>query len=210
MRKQILFGLLVLTFLIAAVTSVWAEEWAIKADYAESCSCLPTCPCYFGSPATLGHCDGIMLTEIREGHYGAVRLDGISVVTVLRLGKWVEFYVSENATEDQVKAAQQLMETVFAADFPPGTEVLLTEKAPVSVERTATTLKYSVPASTVEIEIMKGQDGKAIKIQNLPFIGATEFIQYKSIKLSHKSKNKEFSYSGTNGYTAKMEATSKK
>lgn len=210
MRKQILFGLMVLTFLIAAVTSVWAEEWAIKADYAESCSCKPTCPCYFGSPATMGHCDGIMLTEIKEGHYGAVRLDGISVVTVLRLGKWVEFYVSENATEDQVKAAQQLMETVFAADFPPGTEVLSTEKAPVSVERTATTLKYSVPTSTVEIEIMKGQDGKPIKIQNLPFIGATEFIQYKSIKLSHKSKNKKFSYSGTNGYTAKMEAASKK
>ncbi len=132
------------------------------------------------------------------------------MVTVLRLGKWVEFYVSENATEDQVKAAQQLMETVFAADFPPGTEVLSTEKAPVSVERTATTLKYSVPASTVEIEMMKGQDGKPIKILNLPFIGATEFIQYKSIKLEHNSKNKKFSYSGTNGYTAKMEATSKK
>ncbi len=210
MKKQILMGMTVLTFLIAAVTSVWAEEWAIKADYAESCSCNPTCPCFFGSPATLGHCDTIMLTEIKEGHYGAARLDGISVVTVLRLGKWVEFYVSENATEDQVKAAQQLMETVFAADFPPGTEVLSIEKAPVSVERTATTLKYSVPASTVEIEMMKGQDGKAIKIQNLPFIGATEFIQYKSIKLEHNSKNKKFSYSGTNGYTAKMEAASKK
>jgi DNA-binding GntR family transcriptional regulator len=131
------------------------------------------------------------------------------VVTVLRLGKWVEFYVSENATEDQVKAAQQLMETVFAADFPPGTEVLSTEKAPVSVERTATTLKYSVPASTVEIEMMKGQDGKPIKILNLPFIGANEFIQYKSIKLEHNSKNKKFSYSSTNGFTAKMEATSK-
>ncbi len=210
MRKQIFIGLTVLSFLITAVTSGWTEEWAIKADYAESCSCLPTCPCYFGSPATLGHCDGIMLTEIKEGHYGAVRLDGISVVTVLRLGKWVEFYVSEEATDDQVKAAQQLMETVFAADFPPGTEVLSTEKSPVSVERTATTLKFSIPTSTVEIEMMKGQDGKAIKIQNLPFMGATEFIQYKSIKLSHKSKNKKFSYSGTNGYTAKMEAASKK
>ncbi len=28
--------------------------------------------------------------------------------------------------------------------------------------------------------------------------------------LEHNSKNKKFSYSGTNGYTAKMEATSKK
>ena len=210
MRKQIFTGMMVLVFIATIITSGWAEEWAIKADYAESCCCLPTCPCYFGSPPTLGHCDGIMLTEIREGLYGTTRLDGITVVTVLRLGKWVEFYVSEDATDDQVKAAQKLMEIVFAADFPPGTEVLSTEKAPVSVERTATTLKFSIPTSTVEIEMMKGPDGKPIKIQNLPFVGATEFIQYKSIKLSHKSKNKKFSYSGTNGYTAKMEATSKK
>jgi hypothetical protein len=210
MRKRILIGMMVLVFMATIMTSGWAEEWAIKAEYAESCCCLPTCPCYFGSPPTHGHCDGIMLTEINEGHYGNTRLDGITVVTVLRLGEWVEFYVSENATDDQVKAAQKLMEIVLAEDFPPGTEFLSTEKASVSVERTATTLKFSIPTSIVEIEVMEGQDGKAIKIQNLPFVGATEFTQYKAIKLSHNSKNKKFSYSGTNGYTAKMEATSKK
>ena len=49
------------------------------------------------------------MVEIKEGHYGDVRLDGISVVTTFRFGEWVKLYVSENATDEQAKAAAQLM-----------------------------------------------------------------------------------------------------
>ncbi len=210
MKRQILIGMMVLIFMAAMITSGWAEEWAVKADYAETCCCLPTCPCYFGSPPTHGHCDAIQVTEIKEGFFGNTRLDGITVVNVFRLGEWVEFYVSEEATDDQVEAAEQLMWTIFADDFPPDKESLSTEKAPVSVERTPTKLRFSMPTSSFEIEVMKGANGKATKIQNLPLTWTTEFIQYKSNTVSHKSKNKQFSFSATNGYTAKMEATSKK
>jgi hypothetical protein len=206
-----LIGMAVLAFMAAAVTVEGAEEWAVKGDYAESCNCKPTCPCYFGSPPTHSHCDAAMWIEIKEGHYGDVRLEGISSIAVFRLGKWVEFYVSDNANDDQVKAAQKLLETVFAENFPPaGTGVLSTEKAPISVERTESSLKFSVPTTTVEIEMMKGLEGKPIKIQNLPLDWTKELLQYKSITLSHNSKNKKFSYSGTNGFVAKLEASSKK
>jgi len=132
------------------------------------------------------------------------------VVNVFRLGEWVEFYVGEEATDDQVKAAEQLMKTIFAEDFPPDGEALSTERAPVSIERTPKKLKFSIPTSSFEIEMMKGANGKATKIQNLPLVWTTEFIQYKSNTVSHKSKNKQFSFANTNGYTAKMEASSKK
>lgn len=122
----------------------------------------------------------------------------------------MKYYVSENATDEQVKAAQQLIQAVFAEGLPPDVKVLSSEKVPVSVERTETTVKFSVPASTVEIEMVEARDGKPIKIQNLPGAWAVDYTQYKSITNRHFSKDKEFSYSGTNGYTAKWDISSEK
>ena len=71
--------------------------WAVKANYVDSCSCKPSCPCLFGSHATLGYCEGLTLIEIEQGHFGDVRLDGIEVVAVYRSGNWIKFYVTDEA-----------------------------------------------------------------------------------------------------------------
>lgn len=208
MKKQIVITMLALGIIATMALSAGAQQWAIKGDRVKSCSCNAACPCPFGSSPTLGHCDSVELVEIKEGYYGDVRLDGISVVNTHRFKEWVKYYVSENATDEQVKAVEPLMAVVL--EHPAKEKVLSTEKVPVSIERTATKVKFSVPASTVEIEIMKGRDGKPIKIQNLPGSYNIDYTQYKSITLSHHSKDKEFSYSGTNGATSKIEAMSKK
>jgi hypothetical protein len=212
MKNQIIIWMLVFCIMGIMTASVAAQDWAIKADYTESCSCNPTCPCAFGSPSTLGYCEGNNLIEIKEGHYGDVRLDGISVVTAFSLGKWIKPYVSENATDEQAKAAVELLklEPTFGILFSGDTKTLSQEKVPVSIEKTSTNVKFSVPASKVEIEMMKGRDGKPIKIQNLPVPFLNDHTQYKSVTLSHNSEDKEFKHSGTNGFTSKIEATSKK
>ncbi len=212
MKRQILIVMMVLVLMATLVTSGWAEEWAIKADATESCCCNPACPCVFGSPPTLGHCDTVGLVEIKGGHYGEVRLDGISVVYTGRMGKWVKYSVSENASDRQVKAAAKLVEVFYGI---PGMEILSVEKVPISIERNADKIKFSVPSSTAEIEMMKGFDGGPIKIQNISAQGTVtphhiDYTQYKSITLSHDSKDKKFSYSGTNGLTARWDAVSKK
>lgn len=211
MQKHISFSLLVLGVIIALVASAVAGDWAIKANYTESCSCNPTCPCVFGSPSTLGYCEGNNLIEMKEAHYGDVSLDGISVVMAFSLGKWVKIYVSDEATDEQAKAAVELikLEPTFGMLFSGKTEILSTEKAPISVEKTSTKVKFSVPVSMVELEIMKGQDGKPIKIQNLPMAFMNDHTQYKAIVTSHKSEDKNFKHSGTNGLTSRLEASSK-
>jgi hypothetical protein len=137
------------------------------------------------------------------------------VVQSYRFGEWIKYSVSKDATDEQVKAVLELMAAIGFRI--PGTKVLSTEKVPISIERTVDKIKFSVPSSTVEIEIMKGLNGKPIKIQNLPIQGLPfpfpqiiDYTQYKSITLSHNSKDKKFSYSGTSSLTAKIEATSKK
>jgi hypothetical protein len=213
MKKQIIIGVMALALMAAMSASAGSEEWAIKADYTGSCSCNPACPCVFGSPPTLGHCDDVGLFEIKQGHYGDVSLDGISLVATSRFGEWVKFSISKDATDEQVKAAIKLIAAI--GFLPPSAKVLSTEKVTISIERTADKIKFSVPSTTVEIEMMKGLNGKPIKIQNLPaqnlpFPRLIDHTQYKSITLNHDSEDKKYSYSGTNGFTAKIDTTSKK
>lgn len=208
MQRQIMTWGVALGLIAVMASSAGAQEWAIKADFTNSCSCNVVCPCLFDSSPTLGHCDDNSLFEIKSGHYDGVRLDGISVVTTGRVGEWVKYYVSDDATDEQMEAAVQLLKASlpFFADM----EVLAIEKVPVAVERSASKVKFSVPASTVEIEMMTGRDGKPIRIQNLPAAYTVGHTQYKSITNSHKSDDKEFAYSGTNAFTSKIDASSKK
>jgi hypothetical protein len=183
--------------------------WSVKADYTDTCSCQPTCPCFFGSAPTLGYCEGVTLIEIESGHHGDVRLDGVKVLAVYRGGDWIKFYVTDEADKAQTEAAVKLLPTFeefFAIE-----NVLEVKNVPISVERSAERMKISTPNTTAEIEIMKGKNGKPIKIENLPWPGfpappLLDHTQYRSVILKHEAEDKQFEYSGTNGFTARIEA----
>jgi len=215
-RLFAVLAILLLTVTAACTTQPRADQepsqntaWSVKAHYTDTCSCQPTCPCLFGSAPTLGHCDGVTLIEIESGHYGDVRLDGVNVLAVYRGGNWIKFYVTDEADKAQTEAAVKLLptfESFFAVE-----NVLEVKNVPISVERSAERMTISTPNTTVEIEIMKGKNGKPIKIANLPSPGfpAPPFLdhtQYRSVVLKHEAEDKQFEYSGTNGFTARIEA----
>jgi hypothetical protein len=96
--------------------------------------------------------------------------------------------------------------------LPPGGIVL---QAPH--QRNAGQVRILAPAPAAlngpetEFEIMKGKNGKPIKIANLPSpdLPAPPFFdhtQYRSVTLKHDAEDKQFKYSGTNGFTARIEA----
>ena len=176
--------------------------WAVKGDYSASCSCKPACcSCNFGSEPILCNCDGCGLLEINEGYYGEVRLDGISLVMIHEKGEVgkpprIKYYVNKKATDQQLKAATQLLESVFEVALPKDLEILPSEKVPIWVERSNATIKFSVPAFGVKIEMMKGQDRQSIGIKEPLGPWALDYIQYKS------------TYSATDAYTAKWDVRS--
>ncbi len=210
MKKQI--AVIVVAFVAVTFSLAWSggKDWAIKAQYAESCSCSVPCPCTFGSSATRGHCDANGLVEIEKGHLGKVELDGISVVMTTRLGEWAKFYVSDFATDKQVDAVIELLknESVFGAYFPEKVKILSVDKKPINIERNGSRIKFSAANTFVEIEKVVGLDGKPIKIQNLPLLALADHTQYKSITNRHQSTDKEFSYSATNGLTSTIDISS--
>lgn len=194
---------------IALAAGSQDAEWSVKADYTDACCCQPSCPCLFGSAPTLGFCEGITLVEFSEARYGDVHLDGVKVVAVYRGGDWIKFYVSDDADEEQTAAAVKLLPTFekfFAVD-----NVLEVKNVPIAVERRDESVRISTPNTTAQIEVMTGKNGKPIKIHNLPWPDfpappLLDHTQHRTIVLKHQSEGEEFEYSGTNAFTAKIEA----
>ena len=209
-RLLALLALFSLTVAASCATDGRADSaWSIKADYTDTCSCAPSCPCLFGSGSTLGYCEGLTMLEIESGHYGDVNVDGVTVIAVYRGGSWIKFYVDDEASEAQTEAVVTLLPTFegfFAID-----NVLEVKNVPLAVERSAERIKISTPNTSAEIEVMKGKNGEPIKIDNLPSPGFPappfqDHTQYRSVTLKHEAEDKQFEYSGTNGFTARIEA----
>lgn len=55
-------------------------KWAFTADYVETCNCHYGCPCNFSGFPTNNKCEALVGYHIRQGHYGAVSLDGLDCI----------------------------------------------------------------------------------------------------------------------------------
>ena len=87
-------------------------SWNLKGDYAESCNCDLMCPCIFLQAPTKGFCEAMLVWDIKEGHLGDVKLDGLKVSAWLHApavltegGFQLALYVDENASDAQHDAS---------------------------------------------------------------------------------------------------------
>ncbi len=59
-------------------------KWQAKVESIVGCNCNWGCPCAFNAPPTPGHCEGVVAHRVVKGKYGAVALDGLKWVVVVR------------------------------------------------------------------------------------------------------------------------------
>lgn len=183
-----------------------APNWNVTALVAESCSCAVSCPCNFGSEPTRMPCHGNRLISMKSAHYGDVDLGGVAFLVTFSMREWSKIYVSDRITDRQMAAFKSLLPAAFAG-FYKGMRSL--DKAPLSIEITENRVKYSAPESSVDMEVMRGHDGKPVKILNLPNPAYQDYTQYRSVVLRHESADQRFNYSGTTGFTSTMDVGSK-
>ena len=183
-----------------------AENWHITATVAESCSCKIACPCNFGGDPNVNPCEGNRLIAIKSGHYGEVDLRDVSFIVTFQMRGWSKIYVSDKVSDRQKDAVEALLPIAFAG-FHRG--MLSFTKAPITMEITDTRVTFSSPESSVDMEAMKGFDGKNVKIMNLPNAAYQDYTQFRSIVHKHSSADHSWSHSGTNGFTSTMDVGSK-
>ncbi|MGD1096855.1 MAG: DUF1326 domain-containing protein [Bryobacteraceae bacterium] len=181
-------------------------NWHFTATVAESCSCAVSCPCNFGSEPTRMPCDGNRLISMKSGHYEEVDLSGVAFLITFTMRGWSKIYVSDRVSARQMAAVEALLPIAFAG-FRRGMESLT--KAPLTMEIAEKRVTYSGPESSVDMEVMRGFDGKPVKVLNLPNPAYQDYTQYRSVVLRHESTDHKFSYSGTTGFTSTMDVGSK-
>lgn len=197
-------------FLSILTASAQNPEWVLKADYVDACSCDLACPCIFGEPSTHGYCKGATLVEIKEGNYGQVDLSGVTVLAVYNSGQWIKFLVSKNATKVQTDTVVEFLPIAEGFFDSPVRDV---RNVPISVMRAGDTVKITTADTVVELKQVRGLNGEPIKVQGLPAHGFpglpyVNHTQYKTVALIHESENENYNFSGTNGYTAEIDASS--
>jgi hypothetical protein len=101
------------------------HNWWMRGDWFDVCSCNIPCPCEFAQPPTYNHCDGLMAYHIRQGAYGDIRVDDLSVIAVLRIDGnfWTRakvtfgIFIDERADKSQREAIQEVF-SGHAGGFP--------------------------------------------------------------------------------------------
>jgi hypothetical protein len=53
-------------------------RWQIAGDELANCNCAWGCPCQFNANPTTGHCEALVTFRIARGHYGDVKMDGVT------------------------------------------------------------------------------------------------------------------------------------
>jgi hypothetical protein len=150
------------------------------------------------------------LVEIKEGHYGQVDLAGVTVLAVYNSGKWIKFFVSENATKEQTDAVVEFLPAAEGFFEAPVRDV---RNLPISVKRTKDKVTITTEGTLIELEQIRNADGEPIKVLGLPAHGFPglpylNHTQYKTAALIHDSEKEKFNFSETNGYTARIDASS--
>jgi hypothetical protein len=93
-------------------------SWRVRGDWFDVCRCRVPCGCTFAQAPDDGQCDGILAWHIREGSYGEVKLDDLSIVGIgsFQGNIWageaknsaMGFLLDERADESQREALQKI------------------------------------------------------------------------------------------------------
>jgi hypothetical protein len=202
------FGFALLLTLILSLSLLPApaadnSDWNVKLQVAESCSCAPACPCIFGSAPTRGHCHVNFWIHIDNGRSGSLGLDGLSLLMTDEMRKSRRYYFDTSATPEQVQAITNIFAQIPELKVD---QIVSVEQASLKFEHDDARIRFSAPASNVEMQVKKGRNGKPITIQNT---GLSDYVQYVSVTNTHRSDTLQFAYSGTSAATWSLEAKSK-
>ena len=146
------------------------------------------------------------MISIEQGRYGDVDLAGVQLLVTFNMRNWSKIYVSDKVSDRQMKAVEAMLPLAFAG-FHKG--MLSFTKAPITMEATESRVRFSGPESSVEMEVMRGFNGQAVKVLNLPSPVFQDYTQFRSVSHTHSSTAHSWSHKGTNGFTSKWQAAGK-
>lgn len=201
---RIAVAIVTLSLVLVVPSRAQVASWQLTATVAESCSCTVSCPCNFGGEPSRMPCEGNRMISIERGHYQDVDLAGVQLLVTFNMRNWSKIYVSDKVSDRQMKAVEAMLPLAFAG-FHKG--MLSFTRAPITMEIADSRVRFSGPESSVDMEVVKGFNGQAIKIHNLPSAVFQDYTQFRSVSHTHTPAAHTWSHKGTNGFTSKWSAS---
>jgi hypothetical protein len=222
------FALPAAAFVLATSSVGGAAEWSMNGSIIEACSCPMFCQCYFNDrPAAHGHehhahgksathfCRFNNVYKINNGHYGAVKLDGVKWWLSGDLGEdfatwkgsWGVLTVDKAATKEQREAIGEIAKHLLAVKW--GSFKTATGEIswhPGSKEAHA--LLDGGKTAEVKLKAPGGANEPAepIVIRNLKYWGAQRndgFIMMPNVVQAYRAGDKPYETKGTAGFMIK-------
>ena len=203
---RLVSAIVALSLALVIPSGAQSPSWQLTATVAESCSCTVSCPCNFGGEPSRMPCEGNRFITIDKGHYQDVDLSGVQLLVTFNMRNWSKIYVSDKVNARQMKAVEAMLPLAFAG-FHKG--MLSFTKAPITMDANAKRVKFSGPESSVEMEVVKGFNGQAIKVHNLPSAVFQDYTQFRSVSHTHSTTDHSWAHKGTNGFTSRWNAAGK-
>jgi hypothetical protein len=108
-------GIMLMGATVASAAS--STKWELRGSRIIGCCCASPCPCRINKPPMYAHgCDATTAVRIDKGTLAGTRMDGVTFIITGRgfgenvEGNWGYVYVSDKATDAQVKALQGMFE----------------------------------------------------------------------------------------------------
>ena len=196
-----------------------SDNWNIKGNYFESCTCGFVCPCIFLKPPTEGYCEAFVAWNIEKGHMDDTDLSGLKVAAwlhapgLLTEGGWkLALYIDENANETQKESIGK----IYGGEVGGHPAVIASLVGEVmGVHSAAINIVYEEKRKVLEVKgvghvkmnAMDGEDGGLVKVSNHPLAvsPANPVIIHESESLEYNDHGKNWRQSGTVGLAAPFE-----
>lgn len=183
-----------------------SNDWSLKGNYFESCTCDLICPCITLKPPTNGTCTALLGWHIDEGHLDGVGLNDLNVSMFLQApgllteGNFkVALYIDDGASDEQAQAITELYGGEHGGHLGVVAslvgEVVSVKKMPIEyvVDGKQRRLKVGDIAESVVNEV-EGADGGPVIVSNPPLaiapghditISNTEKVTYSDNGVQH-------------------------
>ncbi len=102
-------------------------KWAIRALEFTNCNCTYGCPCQFNGLPSHGFCKAVTGFEIKTGHHGDTKLDGLKVAAIfswpgpIHLGRGEAAVVIDKRASEAQRSA--LLRILTGQDTDPGATI---------------------------------------------------------------------------------------
>jgi hypothetical protein len=152
-----------------------APDYLVSGDQFEGCECNSVCQCIFSKDATFDQCRGIVAWTVKQGHFGATNLAGMSFAASLTksgknleksMGHWEGvLFVPQTATPAQKKAIEGLLHAEMGAAF----AKMEVRTAPIHVSGAPGTQELTIGAiGHLKLSPLHGADGQPTRIIGAP------------------------------------------